>query len=69
MDWDSVGIDWDGPVSLEDSDAVTVEELSDVLTISQKEQLDGLLSPLGCTTQQEMLAQYTIAKTFVNQAL
>ena len=69
--WDFLGVDWSGPVPLEDSDdTVTVEELADFLTSSQKEELLDVLSSLPSNpfSQQGMLSRYAIAKTFVSHA-
>ena len=38
MDWNSLGIDWDSPITVEESEnTVTVEQLSDILDSIQKE--------------------------------
>ena len=72
MDWDTYGVDWEGPVPLDDDvSTVTVEELSDMLTDSQKDQLKVLLAPLSASdfSQQAMLGQFAIAKSFVQQSV
>ena len=63
------GIDWEGPVSVPEEDTVTVEEMEDVLSTVQKEELSSLLSPISNNvfSQQEMLGQFAIAKSFVQQ--
>ena len=68
-EWDDYGIDWEGPIQLADETAVTVDELVDVLNDSQKERLGDLLSPLTTNVycKEEMIAQYAVAKTFINQ--
>lgn len=66
--WDDYGIDYDGPVSLDDDqDAVTVEEISDLLSDVQKDALTTELERMGgdSFSQLEMLSKYTVAKTFV----
>lgn len=47
---------------------VTVEDVEDVLSSPQKEELKALLSPVARTdySQQEILSQFTIAKSFVH---
>lgn len=45
VDWDTYGVDWDGPVPTDDD--VTIEELEYMLDESQKDQLQALLSPLA----------------------
>ena len=45
-----------------------VEEIEDVLSDAQKDELGGLLTPLSNNlfSQQEMLAKFTIARSFVH---
>ena len=46
VDWDTYGVDWEGPVPTDDDvTSVTIEELDDMLNDSQKDQLQVLLSP------------------------
>lgn len=71
MQVETFGIDWEGPVPV-DSDAddrVTVEELEDLLSDTQKEELKDLLNPISNNyfSQQEMLGQYAIAKSYIEQ--
>ena len=57
MEWDTYGVDWEGPVPLDDDvSTVTVEELSDML--------NQLKAPLSASdfSQQAMLA---IVKSFI----
>ena len=65
--WDNYGIDWEGPVSLDDEDTVTVEELTEMLTDTQKvelrEQVDGL--DAHSFSQLDMLRQYVVARSYV----
>ena len=45
--WDDYGIDWEGPVSLDnDEDTVTVEEPTEMLTETQKVELREQLNEL-----------------------
>lgn len=69
MNWDTFGVDWEGPVPLDDDSTVTVEELQDILSDAQKQQLKGMLSPLSTSafSEEGMLAQYLLAKSFVHQ--
>ena len=39
VNWDTFGVDWEGPVPLDDESTVTVEELEDILSDAQKQQL------------------------------
>ena len=68
-EWYDYGVDSEGPIRLEDEGVVTVHELMDVLSNTQKEQLHNLLSPLTTNVycKEEMIGQYAVAKTFVNQ--
>ena len=64
-------MDWEGPVPVDndEGDRVTVEELEDMLSDSQKDELKSLLVPI-CNnqySQQEMLSQYAIARSYVLQ--
>ena len=65
--WESFGIDWEGPVPLDDEITVTVEELHHLLTDAQKEHLKGLLAPLSGSafSQETMLVQFLLAKSYV----
>jgi Tfp pilus assembly pilus retraction ATPase PilT len=68
---ETYGIDWEGPVSVDDEETVTIEELADLLSNEEKEELRDMLSPM-CTSlfsQQEMLCQFVMAKSFVNQSV
>ena len=47
VNWDTFGIDLEGPVPLDDDNTVTVEELEDILSDTQKQHLKGLLAPLS----------------------
>ena len=68
VNWDTFGVDWEGPVPLDDDSTVTVEELEDILSDDQKQQLQGMLSPLSNSVFSEgMLAQFLLAKSFVHQ--
>ena len=70
VDWDTYGVDWDGPVPLDDdANTVTVEELGVVLTDTQKDELQVVLSPLSTKDycQRATLGQFALAKSFVNQ--
>ena len=69
VNWDSFGIDWEGPIALDDESTVTVEELEDVLSDAQKQHLKGLLAPLSGSafSQESMLAQFLLAKSYVHQ--
>lgn len=55
------------PVDGDEND-VTVEDVEDILSHSQKEQLKALLSPVANSDycQQEILSQFTIAKSYVH---
>ena len=63
------GIDWERPIYLADEPAVTIDELADVLSDRQKQQLHHLLAPLTTSVycKEEMLGRYAVAKTYVNQ--
>ena len=69
MDWDTYGVDWKGPVPLDDDVSTVTVELSDMLTDSQKDQLKALLAPLSASdfSQQAMLGQFAIVKSFFQQ--
>ena len=61
-------MDWEGPVSLSDEEGtVTVEELADMLTDPQKDELREQLAALNpqSFSQFDMLRQYTVAKSYV----
>ena len=65
-------MDWDSPITVEESEnTVTVEQLSDILDSIQKEELKNLLAPLPSSSfsQQGMLSQYVLAKSYVHQTL
>ena len=51
----------------DNNDIVTVEELEEILSSSQKQQLKSMLSHMSFSdySQQEMLTQFVIAKSFV----
>lgn len=55
----------------DDENRVTVEELDDILTELQKDELKALLSPLSASdfSEQGMLSQYAMAKSFVSQSV
>lgn len=71
VDWDTYGVDWEGPVPTDDVTSVTIEELDDMLDDSQKDQLQALLSPLSnCDfSEQGMIGQFALAKSFVHQSV
>ena len=61
-------MDWEGPIPLSEHDeTVTVEELADMLTDQQKDELRGQLVSLDpqSFSQLDMLRQYTVAKSYV----
>ena len=61
-------MDFEGPVPLDDDeDAVTVEELTEMLTDPQKDALREQLTTLDSHSfsQLDMLRQYTVAKSYV----
>ena len=70
MNWDSFGVDWEGLIPLDDDNTVTVEELEDLLSDTQKQHLKESLAPLlGSTFSQEsMMAQFLLAKSYVHQS-
>ena len=51
-----------------DETIVTVEDVEDILSSSQKEQLKALLSPVASSDycQQEILSHFAIAKSYVH---
>ena len=51
----------------DNNDIVTVEELAEILNNCQKQQLKSILSQVSHSdySQQEMLTQFVIAKSFV----
>ena len=69
MDWNSLGIDWDSPIPVEDNeDAIVVDGLPEFLDAAQKVELRDLLSLSdGNLSQREMLSQFALAKTYVSQ--
>ena len=70
VDWDAYGIDWDGPIPMDGNDSIVrVEDVVDILSTSQKEQLKALLSPVAISdsSQQQILTQFTVAKSYVHQ--
>lgn len=44
-----------------------MENLPDILSDPQKEELRELLQPLDCFSQEGMTAQYIISNTFIDQ--
>ena len=66
--WDDYGVDWEGPVPIDDEDTVTVEELADMLSDIQKDELRGQLDALDShsSSQLDMLRHYTVAKSYVH---
>ena len=70
VNWDSFGVDWEGPIPLDDDNTVTVEELEDLLSDTQKQHLKESLAPLSGSTfsQESMLAQFLLAKSYVYQS-
>lgn len=69
MDPSLYGIDWEGPLPLHDEEStVNVNELADVLTESQKNDLQSLLNTVSTSSfsQQEMLSKFVLAKSFVH---
>ena len=70
VNWDNFGVDWEGPIPLDEDNTVTVEELEDLLSDTQKQHLKESLAPLlGSTFSQEsMLAQFLLAKSYVHQS-
>ncbi len=62
-----MGIDLEGPISIEGEDTVVVDGLPDLLNAVQKVQLHDLLLFFSVThSQQEMLSQFVIAKIYVS---
>ncbi len=62
-----MGIDLEGPISIEGEDTVVVDGLPELLNAVQKVQLHDLLSFFSVThSQQEMLSQFVTAKVYVN---
>ncbi len=58
-----MGIDLEGPISIEGEDTVVVDGLPELLNAVQKVQLHDLLLFFSVThSQQEMLSQFVIAK-------
>lgn len=61
-------MDWEGPIPVDtnDENTVTVEQLADVLSDSQKEELDSLLHPIisDLFSERDMFGQYVIAKQY-----
>ena len=70
MNWDNSGVDWEGPIPLDDDNTVTVEELEDLLSDTQKQHLKESLAPLlgSIFSQESMLAQFLLAKSYVHQS-
>lgn len=60
-------MDWEGPVPLNDEDRVTVEELSELLTDPQKDELQRQLATLDASpfSQLDMIRQYVVARSYV----
>lgn len=66
---DSYGIDYNEPVPLgDDEETVVLEDVDNFISDDQSAQLKQLLSPFSDNyySQEGMLAQYTMAKTFLN---
>ncbi len=62
-----MGIDLEGPISIEGEDTVVVDGLPVLLNAVQQVQLHDLLLFFSVThSQQEMLSQFVIAKIYVN---
>lgn len=61
-------MDWAGPVSLDDDNTVTVEELVELLTDNQKDDLRHHLDTLDSNSfsQLDMLRQYNVARSYVH---
>ena len=71
VDWDTYGVDWEGPVPTDDDiSRVTIEELEEILDESQRDELQMVLSPLSGSdfSQQGMIGQFALAKSFVYQS-
>ena len=68
---DQYGIDWAGPVPTdEDDNTVTVDDLPDILSETEKDILRQHISDQGtCTLTEEcMIRSFTIAKVFIHAA-
>lgn len=71
-DWNRYGIDFEGPVPVDDDqNVVTVEEPDNILTDMQTEELHRQLLALQSDifSQQDMLCKYLLAKAYVSQHL
>ena len=68
VDWHRYGVDWEGPVPVDDENTVVVQENPEMLSDAQKQELQECLSHIGTNPfcQEEMLSQFVITKTYVN---
>ncbi len=62
------GIDWTGPVSLDDDNTVVLDDLADVLSDTEKATLSDQIPQLTTLTEDWMIQSFTIAKVFVHEA-
>ena len=63
------GIDWNGPVPIDDdSNIVVVKQPEDILSNDETCQLELLLAPVTSVnfSQEAMIAQYALAKSFIS---
>ena len=68
VDWHQYGMDWEGPVPVDDENTVVIQENPEMLSDAQRQELREYLSPIGGNPfrQEEMLSQFAIAKAYVN---
>lgn len=64
---DYYGADWDGPVPV-DAEEVRVASLSEFLSSAEKETLSQHLAHPEVLTEEMMIQNFTVAKTFVHSA-
>ena len=62
-----LGIDWDGPVPIDDDSTVTVDDIVSPLNESQTQMLAALISDLDSDTSMEdsWYRQYLAARAFI----
>ena len=64
------GIDWNGPVPIDDDSNIVVVECQpeDILSNDETRQLELLLAPVTSVnfSQEAMIAQYALAKSFIS---
>ncbi len=66
---DDYGIDWTGPVPVEDVDnVVRVDDLTDVLSDAEKATLMQQITQPDTLTEEWMIHSFSVAKLFVHAA-